>query len=96
MGFFWSEGVVYKPVDELDLTPDSDEVYIIPNVKGLLFFYVPSGHFGNAPVRFFGILTLIKQVSEKWFAIKYTCQNKDLVDDTKKFLYNASVGLCLS
>lgn len=39
MGFFWSEGVVYKPVDELDLTPDSDEVYISPNVKGLLFFY---------------------------------------------------------
>ncbi|KAL2941900.1 Fatty acid amide hydrolase [Bienertia sinuspersici] len=33
MGFFRSEGVVYKPVDEVDVGPYSDEVYISPNVK---------------------------------------------------------------
>lgn len=33
MGFFRSEGVVYKPANEVNLGPDSDEVYISPNVK---------------------------------------------------------------
>ncbi|XP_010674370.2 fatty acid amide hydrolase isoform X1 [Beta vulgaris subsp. vulgaris] len=33
MGFFGSEGVIYKPVDEVDVGPNSDEVYISPNVK---------------------------------------------------------------
>ncbi|CAO2827361.1 unnamed protein product [Amaranthus hypochondriacus] len=33
MGFFRSEGVIYKPVDEIDIGPYSDEVYISPNVK---------------------------------------------------------------
>lgn len=35
MGFLRSEGVVYKPVDELD---DNDEVYISPIVTGLFLF----------------------------------------------------------
>lgn len=39
MGFFRSEGVIYKPVDEIDIGPYSDEVYISPNVKGLFLFY---------------------------------------------------------
>ena len=39
MGFFRSEGVIYKPVDEIDIGPYSDEVYISPNVKGLFLFH---------------------------------------------------------
>ncbi|XP_021772630.1 fatty acid amide hydrolase-like isoform X2 [Chenopodium quinoa] len=33
MGFFRSESVIYKPVDQIDLGPESDEVYISPIVK---------------------------------------------------------------
>ncbi|KAG8383879.1 hypothetical protein BUALT_Bualt04G0060100 [Buddleja alternifolia] len=33
MGFLKAKGVVYKPVDEVDLGPDSDEFYIRANVK---------------------------------------------------------------
>ena len=37
MGFFRSEGVIYKPADEVNLGPDSDEAYLSPHVKGLFF-----------------------------------------------------------
>ncbi|KAI3451601.1 hypothetical protein Pfo_008266 [Paulownia fortunei] len=33
MGLFKDKGVVYKPVDEVDLGPDSDEFYLRANVK---------------------------------------------------------------
>ncbi|KAK6125565.1 hypothetical protein DH2020_015712 [Rehmannia glutinosa] len=33
MGVFKDKGVVYKPVDEVDLGPDSDEFYLRANVK---------------------------------------------------------------
>lgn len=35
MGFLKDEGVVYKPVDSVDLGPDSKEVYLRANVKGM-------------------------------------------------------------
>lgn len=34
MGLFKDNGVVYKPVEELDLGPNSDHVYLPANVKG--------------------------------------------------------------
>ncbi|KAL0343219.1 UNVERIFIED_CONTAM: Fatty acid amide hydrolase [Sesamum angustifolium] len=34
MGILKAKGVVYKPVDEVDLGPDSDEFYLRANVKG--------------------------------------------------------------
>ncbi|THG05362.1 hypothetical protein TEA_029549 [Camellia sinensis var. sinensis] len=35
MGIFKAKGVVYKPVDDVDLGPHSDEFYLRANVKGL-------------------------------------------------------------
>lgn len=34
MGLFKSESVVYKPVNEVNLGPDSSEFYLQANVKG--------------------------------------------------------------
>ena len=34
MGLFKDQGVVYKPVEEVDLGPKSDHVYLRANVKG--------------------------------------------------------------
>nr|DAD18817.1 TPA_asm: hypothetical protein HUJ06_020280 [Nelumbo nucifera] len=31
--FFKTQRVIYKPVEEVDLSPDSDEVYLRANVK---------------------------------------------------------------
>lgn len=36
MGLFSSPAKVYKPAADVDLGPGSDELYISPNVKGLL------------------------------------------------------------
>jgi hypothetical protein len=36
MGLFSSPPKVYKPAADVDLGPGSDELYISPNVKGLL------------------------------------------------------------
>lgn len=36
MGFLKAKGEVYKPVCEVDLGPDSDEVYLRANVKGMI------------------------------------------------------------
>lgn len=35
MGFLKDKGVIYEPADRVDLGPDSDEVYLQANVKGL-------------------------------------------------------------
>lgn len=34
MGLFGEEKVVYKPVEEFDVGPKSDHVYVRANVKG--------------------------------------------------------------
>ncbi|KAG6775347.1 hypothetical protein POTOM_018791 [Populus tomentosa] len=43
MGLFRAKGVVYKPVENVNLGPDSDEFYLQANVKGFHFqFHLPS------------------------------------------------------
>lgn len=37
MGLLRAEGAVYKPVEQIDLGPTSDEVYVKANVKGACF-----------------------------------------------------------
>lgn len=39
MGIFKDNGVVYKPVSDVDVGPHSDDVYISPKVKGTNFFF---------------------------------------------------------
>ena len=58
MGLFKDQGVVYKPVEEVDLGPKSDHVYLRANVKGSIlgpnscftFFFILSMHV-SSPVK---------------------------------------------
>lgn len=38
MGLLKAKGAVYKPVEEVDLGPDSQELYVRANVKGFNIF----------------------------------------------------------